>query len=73
MATNTEIQKFVRPRHGFIPKTGWIGHVKEVDGVPTLRGANRARHAIEPCQPKNVRPSRGGARPHRTRCCRTEI
>jgi hypothetical protein len=47
MATNTEIQKFVQRHHGFIPKTGWIAHVKEIHGIPTLR-ARRGR-AIEPC------------------------
>jgi hypothetical protein len=51
MATNTEIQKFVQRHHGFIPKTGWIAHVKEIHGIPTLREASRARRgrAIEPC------------------------
>ena len=51
MATSAEIQKFVQRHHGFIPKTGWIAHVKEVHGVPTLRGANRARRGrdVEPC------------------------
>ena len=60
MATDDEIQKFVQHHHGFIPKTGWIAHVKEVHGVPTLRGANRARRDrdIEPCPPKSVRQSK---------------
>jgi hypothetical protein len=51
MATDTEIQKFVQHHHGFIPKTGWIAHVKEIHGIPTLREANRVRRGrdIEPC------------------------
>lgn len=51
MATDGEIQKFVQRHHGFIPKTGWIAHVKEVHRIPTRRGANRARRNrdIEPC------------------------
>jgi hypothetical protein len=51
MATDDEIQKFVQGRHGFIPKVGWIAHVKEVHGIPTLRGAKRARRdrKVEPC------------------------
>jgi hypothetical protein len=51
MATDVEIQKFVQSRHGFIPKTGWIAHVKEVHDIPTLREAKRTRRirAIEPC------------------------
>ena len=44
MATDAEIQKFVQRHHGFIPKTGWIAHVKQVHGIPTLREADRARH-----------------------------
>ena len=53
MATSAEIQKFVQRHHGFIPKTGWIAHVKEVHGVPTVRGAKRARRDrhLEPCPP----------------------
>jgi hypothetical protein len=51
MPTGGEIQKFVQRHHGFIPTTGWIAHVKEVHGIPTLRGADRARHDrdVEPC------------------------
>ena len=51
MATDAEIQKFVQRHHGFIPNKGWIVHVKEVHGIPTLRGANRARRdrGIAPC------------------------
>ncbi len=45
MATDTEIRKYVQRHHGFIPKTGWIAHVKKVHGLPTLREVNR----IEPC------------------------
>jgi hypothetical protein len=54
MATDAEIQKFVQRHHGFIPKPGWIAHVKEVHRIPTLRGANRARRNrdIEPCPPE---------------------
>ena len=54
MATHSEIQTFVQRRHGFIPKTRWIAHVKEVHGVPTVGGAKRARRhrAVEPCPPE---------------------
>ena len=54
MATDPEIQKFVQHHHGFIPKRGWIAHVKEAYGIPTLRGTKRARrtHDIEPCPPE---------------------
>jgi hypothetical protein len=51
MATDAEIQKFVQRHHGFIPKTGWIAHVKTVHGISTLREASRARRGrdVEPC------------------------
>ena len=54
MATYAQIQKFVQRRHGFIPKMGWILHVKEVHGISTLRGASRARRGrdVEPCPPE---------------------
>ena len=54
MAMDVEIQKFVQRHHRFIPKTGWIAHVKEVHGITTLRGANRTRRGrgIEPCPPE---------------------
>ncbi len=42
MPTYSEIQKFVQRRHGFVPKTGWIAHVKTLRGVSTRRAANRA-------------------------------
>ena len=44
----------VQRHHGFIPKTGWIAHVKEVHGIPTRRGANRAcrDRDVEPCPPE---------------------
>jgi len=51
MATDVQIQKFVQSRHGFIPKTGWIAHGKEVHNIPTLREAKRSGRgrALEPC------------------------
>ena len=54
MATDAEIQKFVQRRHGFVPKMGWIAHVKEVHGIATLREAKRVRRGrdIEPCPPE---------------------
>lgn len=58
MATDAEIQKFVQHHHGFIPKTGWIAHVKEVHrscvgrtGPVEIVTSSRAR-------PKSVRRSR---------------
>jgi hypothetical protein len=58
MATDAEIKKFVQSHHGFIPKAGWIAHVKDVHGMPTLRGARRARRDrnVEPCPPEKREP-----------------
>ena len=60
MATDFEIQKFVQRHHGFIPKMGWIVHVKEVHGIPTLRGATRAGRVVASsrARPKSVRRSK---------------
>ena len=54
MVTNADIQKFVQRHHGFIPKAEWIAHVKKVHGLPTLRGASRARRGRDtaPCPPE---------------------
>jgi hypothetical protein len=47
------IQKFVQRRHGFVPTTGWITHVKAIAGLPTRRAANRSGRSrrIVPCPP----------------------
>ena len=53
MATDLEIQKFVQHHHGFLPKRGWIAHVKEAHGITTLRGAvpDRRDRDIARCPP----------------------
>jgi len=54
MSTYIEIQKFVQRRHGFIPKTSWIAHVKALRGLLTRRAANRTGRGrrAEPCPPE---------------------
>jgi hypothetical protein len=54
MPTYSEIQKFVQRRHGFIPTTTWINHVKVVWGLPTRQAPNRAgwRRRVVPCPPE---------------------
>jgi hypothetical protein len=49
--TYNAIQKFVQRRHGFVPTSGWITHVKAVSGLPTRRAANRAARGrrVVPC------------------------
>lgn len=54
MATYVEIQKFVQRHHGFVPKPGWIAHVKALRGLRARRPANRAGRGrrVEPCPPE---------------------
>ena len=40
-ATYKEIQKWVKQRYGFVPKTCWIAHVKELSGLPVEKALNR--------------------------------
>ncbi len=43
MSTYVEIRKFVQRHHGFVPKNGWIAHVKARRGLPTRK------RRVEPC------------------------
>jgi len=46
-------EPYVRARHGFTPKTGWIAHVKELNGLPLRPTHNRGRSArVIPCPPE---------------------
>ena len=46
MATDAELQKYVQSHHGFIPKRGWIVHVREVHGIATLRRSCMSRRGF---------------------------
>jgi hypothetical protein len=53
MATYSDVQSDVRRRHGFVPKTCWIAHVRVLNGLPTRRAWNRAGAVRqEPCPPQ---------------------
>jgi hypothetical protein len=54
MPTYSEIQKFVQRRHGFVPKTAWIAHVKILRGMSARGAANRAGpgRPVVPCPPE---------------------
>jgi len=41
MATYLEIQAYVRNYYGFVPKTCWIAHTKEICGIPIKEAPNR--------------------------------
>ncbi len=50
-ATYQQIQRLVKLRHGFLPKTCWTSHVLEMSGVRLRRSWNRrsgARRQV-PC------------------------
>lgn len=41
MAAYKEIQKWVQENYGWIPKTCWIAHCKELNGLAVNRASNR--------------------------------
>ena len=41
MATYKEIQAYVKETYGFLPKTCWIAHMKELCGLPVKVAPNR--------------------------------
>lgn len=41
MATYKAIQGYVKTNYGFVPKTCWIAHAKEVCGIPVKVASNR--------------------------------
>ncbi len=52
MATYKDIQTWVIKYHGFVPKTCWIAHCKEIFGLPVRRAHNRSGEIREvPCPP----------------------
>lgn len=52
MATYRQISDDVRTHSGFTPKTCWIAHVKELNGIPIRRAWNRAGDGRGvPCPP----------------------
>ena len=51
MATYLEIQAYVKAKHGFVPKTCWIAHAKELCGIPVSKAPNRIdpNERVDPC------------------------
>jgi hypothetical protein len=54
MATYEEIQDYIKQKYGFIPKTCWIAHVKEICGLPVRKPWNRLRERSHPCPPEKI-------------------
>jgi hypothetical protein len=57
MATYTQVQRYVRDRYGFLPKTCWIAHVLADHGLTTRIAVNRKdpERRVEVC-PERRRP-----------------
>ena len=49
MATYRQIQKWVRCQYGWIPKTCWIAHCKELAGLERRDAPNRDPERRHPC------------------------
>jgi len=41
MATYKQIQEYVKRKYGFVPKSCWIAHVKEMNGLKPRVSARR--------------------------------
>ena len=55
MATYEQIQLWVKENYGYVPKTCWIAHVKEISGLPVKRAHNRIGEARKnPCPQNKV-------------------
>ena len=63
MATYNEIQKFVKEKHGFIPKSCWIADAKEKAGLKVRRAWNRVSDERKnPCPPQKLNTLMGAFR-----------
>ncbi len=50
MATYKELQQYIKTKHGWVPKSCWIAHVKELNGLPVSRAPNRVSEKRQvPC------------------------
>ena len=60
MATYAAIQQWVKKKSGFVPKTCWIAHVKELNGLDPKVAPNRAKSGkrLVQCPPEKVAPIR---------------
>ncbi len=58
MATYKQIESYVKKNYGFIPKSCWIAHVKEINGLKPRISHRRYDPKIRqvPCPPGKVKP-----------------
>jgi len=63
MATYLQIQSWVKQNYGFVPKSCWIAHVKELSGLPIQKAPNRkGTTRMYPCPPNKIEPIRSALR-----------
>ncbi len=60
MATYKEIQTYVKTAYGFVPKSCWIAHMKEICGLSVKVSHNRYSldKREKPCPPEKMEPIR---------------
>jgi hypothetical protein len=53
MATYRQIQSYVKEKYGFVPKSCWIAHMKEMCGLKPRLSPNRHSPEVRvaPCPP----------------------
>ncbi len=57
MATYKQLQAWVKEHYGFAPKTCWIAHVKEKEGLAPRRAPNRKGvERVYPCPEDKIEP-----------------
>lgn len=51
MATYKQIQDHVKQKHGYIPKSCWIAHMKEISGLHPIMSTRRysPNARVHPC------------------------
>ena len=53
MATYKEIQHYVKSNYGYVPKSCWIAHCKEMSGLAPRRSPRRyGERRVYPCPPE---------------------
>ncbi|TVY02403.1 hypothetical protein [Paenibacillus cremeus] len=54
MATYKQVQGYVKQKYGYLPKTYWIAHMKEVCGLNPKTAQNRysPNSRVHPCPPE---------------------
>lgn len=49
MATYKQIQTYVKEEYGFVPKSCWIAHCKEIYGLPLKVSRRGNKPRVYPC------------------------